>query len=53
MFLQILWEVTAGQMGKAPAVVTDTPGASKEEPTEEIDDKELEEMKNRLQSLRS
>lgn len=43
-------------MGRAPAVVTDTPGAStsKEEETEDVsDDKELEEMKNRLQSLRS
>lgn len=54
--MQILWEVTAGQMGRAPDVVTDTPGASstKEEEVEEVsDDKELEEMKNRLQSLRS
>ena len=51
-----MWEVTAGQMGRAPDVVTDTPGAStsKEEETEKpSDDKELEEMKNRLQSLRS
>ena len=43
-------------MGRAPAVVTDTIGAStsKEEETEkDIDEKELEEMKNRLQSLRS
>ncbi|XP_014218195.1 charged multivesicular body protein 3 [Copidosoma floridanum] len=53
---KILWEVTAGQMGKAPDVVTETPGAStsKEDEVEEVsDDKELEEMKNRLQSLRS
>ncbi|OXU31898.1 hypothetical protein TSAR_003843 [Trichomalopsis sarcophagae] len=53
---KILWEVTAGQMGSAPDVVTDTPGAStsKDEEVEEVnDDKELEEMKNRLQSLRS
>ena len=43
-------------MGRAPDVVTDTPGAStsKDEEVEEADnDKELEEMKNRLQSLRS
>lgn len=54
---KILWEVTAGQLGTAPAVVTETPGSvvpstsTEEEPQE--DDKELEEMKNRLQSLRS
>ncbi|XP_012222828.1 charged multivesicular body protein 3 [Linepithema humile] len=54
---KILWEVTAGQLGTAPAVVTETPGSvvpstsTEEEPEE--DDKELEEMKNRLQSLRS
>lgn len=52
---KILWEVTAGQMGRAPDVVTETPGAStsKAEETPEIDDRELEEMKTRLQSLRS
>ncbi|KAL0102207.1 hypothetical protein PUN28_018627 [Cardiocondyla obscurior] len=52
---KILWEVTAGQLGTAPAVVTENPGmpsTSQEEETED-DDKELEEMKNRLQSLRS
>lgn len=44
-------------MGRAPAVVTDTIGAStskeEEEADKDIDEKELEEMKNRLQSLRS
>lgn len=54
---KILWEVTAGQLGTAPAVVTETPGVathtSVEEEGEEVDDKELEEMKMRLQSLRS
>lgn len=55
---KILWEVTAGQLGTAPAVVTETPGSivastSAEEESEEVDDKELEEMKMRLQSLRS
>lgn len=49
--------MTAGQLGTAPAVVTENPGsiaasASAEEEVED-DDKELEEMKNRLQSLRS
>lgn len=53
-----MWEVTAGQLGRAPDVETETPGAStskeEEEEAEEVnDDKELEEMKNRLQSLRS
>lgn len=56
-FFKVLWELTAGQLGTAPAVVTETPGAStsKEEEEEEPaeDDTELEEMKNRLQSLRS
>lgn len=55
---KILWEVTAGQLGTAPAVVTETPGSvvastSVDEEGEEVDDKELEEMKMRLQSLRS
>ncbi|XP_012281521.1 charged multivesicular body protein 3 [Orussus abietinus] len=54
---KILWELTAGQLGTAPAVVTEVPGSvastSKEEEVEEVDDKELEEMKSRLQSLRS
>ncbi|XP_060824338.1 charged multivesicular body protein 3 [Bombus pascuorum] len=55
---KILWEVTAGQLGTAPAVVTEAPGSvaastSAEEETEKVDDKELEEMKMRLQSLRS
>lgn len=43
-------------MGSAPDVVTETPGAStsKDEEVKDISvDKELEEMKNRLQSLRS
>ena len=55
---KILWEVTAGQLGTAPAVVTETPGSvvastSTEEEGVEPDAKELEEMKMRLQSLRS
>ncbi|KAK0084610.1 hypothetical protein PV325_006718 [Microctonus aethiopoides] len=52
---KILWELTAGQIGTAPAIVMETPGAStsKEEEPEEADDKELEDMRNRLQSLRS
>ncbi|KOC63627.1 Charged multivesicular body protein 3 [Habropoda laboriosa] len=58
---KILCEVTADKLGVAPAVVTDTPGSvvastsveEEEEGGEEVDDKELEEMKMRLQSLRS
>ncbi|XP_043268526.1 charged multivesicular body protein 3 [Venturia canescens] len=54
---KVLWELTAGQLGTAPAVVTETPGAvastSNKEEFEEADDTELEEMKSRLQSLRS
>lgn len=56
LFQQILWEVTAGQLGTAPAVVTENPGsiAASTSAEEEVeDDKELEEMKSRLQSLRS
>ncbi|XP_076630442.1 vacuolar protein sorting 24 [Colletes latitarsis] len=53
---KILWEVTAGQLGTAPAVVTETPGSvvasTSMEEGEQVDDKELEEMKMRLQSLR-
>lgn len=49
--------MTAGQLGTAPAVVTENPesiatSTAAEEETED-NDKELEEMKNRLQSLRS
>ncbi|XP_075228314.1 charged multivesicular body protein 3-like [Lycorma delicatula] len=56
--LQVLWELTSGALGRAPAAVTDNlpPGASREEaaPVEEIEDeKELEEMQSRLQALRS
>jgi len=42
-------------LGTAPAVVTENPGIPSTSAEEEVedDDKELEEMKNRLQSLRS
>ena len=42
-------------MGRAPEVVTEAPGAStsKEEEPPEVSDRELEDMKTRLQSLRS
>lgn len=51
---KILWELTAGQLGTAPAVVMETPGSLSTKNTEpEADDTELEDMRNRLQSLRS
>ncbi|CAH0395532.1 unnamed protein product [Bemisia tabaci] len=53
---KILWELTEGQLGQAPAAVTDTPqsvpGTSKAEESTVDDEKELEEMQNRLQALR-
>lgn len=54
-FLKILWELTAGQLGTAPAAVSETPGdlSMQEEEPQEVDDSELEAMRNRLQSLRS
>nr|CAG4643531.1 EOG090X0EF4 [Ilyocryptus agilis] len=49
---KVLWEITAGQLGKAPAAVTDTlpirPQAAAEE-----DSEDLEEMQSRLQALKS
>jgi len=57
---KILWEVTAGTLGKAPSAVTETPGASGvtttvKEPAEELDEdpEELKEMQSRLEALRS
>lgn len=55
MILQVLWEITQGTLGKAPAAVTETPGASAvvAEPTVEEDPEELMEMQSRLEALRS
>jgi len=53
---QVLWEVTQGQLGKVPAMVTDTLPAAKEAEgaASAVDDPdELEEMQSRLQALRS
>nr|CAG4638765.1 EOG090X0EF4 [Cyclestheria hislopi] len=49
---KVLWELTAGQLGKAPAAVTDTLPVMENEasPPEEED---LEEMQSRLQALKS
>ncbi|XP_046441517.1 charged multivesicular body protein 3-like isoform X1 [Daphnia pulex] len=47
---KVLWEITAGQLGKAPAAVTD----SLPVPESVADDEEdLEEMQSRLQALKS
>uniref|UniRef100_A0A1B6F0T6 EOG090X0EF4 n=2 Tax=Proconiini TaxID=565685 RepID=A0A1B6F0T6_9HEMI len=53
---KVLWELTAGALGQAPAVVSDSlPAASVTESTSaEVEDpEELEEMQSRLQKLRS
>ncbi|CAH1396188.1 unnamed protein product [Nezara viridula] len=52
---KVLWEITQGTLGKAPAAVTETPGASAvvAEPTVEEDPEELMEMQSRLEALRS
>jgi hypothetical protein len=56
--IQVLWELTAGQLGQAPAAVTDTlPAAGISEAAgtsaglEDVE--ELEDMQSRLQALRS
>lgn len=51
---KVLWELTQGTLGKAPAAVTETPGTSTviDEPVEE-DPEELREMQSRLEALRS
>lgn len=58
---KILWEVTAGAMGKTPAMVNDAlPSAEgatalplKPEEEEEEPEEDLEEMRSRLEALRS
>lgn len=56
---KVLWELTAGALGKVPAVVTDTPSSSKQKQEEAVgdleedDQDELEDMKSRLEALRS
>nr|CAG4645151.1 EOG090X0EF4 [Leptodora kindtii] len=51
---KVLWEITAGQLGKAPAALTDTlpEQAAAYIPPEEEED-ELEDMQSRLQALKS
>ncbi|CAI6369252.1 unnamed protein product [Macrosiphum euphorbiae] len=51
---KVLWEITAGALGQAPMAVTETPGGSVLQETEAVEeDDDLEEMKNRLQALKS
>jgi len=54
----VLWELTAGQLGQAPAAVTDSlppTGVSEAAGTSAAmeDEEELEAMQSRLQALRS
>lgn len=51
---KVLWEITAGQLGKAPAAVTDSLPVRPEASVEvEDDEEELEAMQSRLQALKS
>lgn len=55
---KVLWELTAGQLGQAPAAVTDSLPASGVSETAGAsavveDEEELEDMQSRLQALRS
>jgi len=54
----VLWELTAGQLGQAPAAVTDSlpaTGVSEAAGASAVmeDEEELEDMQSRLQALRS
>lgn len=51
---KVLWEITAGQLGKAPAAVTDSlPLRPEAAAAVEDDEEDLEEMQSRLQALKS
>ncbi|KAJ8866061.1 hypothetical protein PR048_033585 [Dryococelus australis] len=58
---KVLWELTAGALGRAPAAVTDSlppqaagaKAASTSTPVAHEDEEELEEMQSRLEALRS
>ncbi|KAK4311701.1 hypothetical protein Pmani_016833 [Petrolisthes manimaculis] len=58
---KVLWELTAGHLGEAPAMVNDAVGEAEGEgaaalPVEEEEDQpeeDMEEMRNRLEALRS
>lgn len=54
----MLWELTAGQLGQAPAAITDSlpaAGVSEAAGASSVleDEEELEDMQSRLQALRS
>ncbi|XP_028178067.1 charged multivesicular body protein 3 isoform X2 [Ostrinia furnacalis] len=52
---KVLWELTQGKLGEAPAPPTavGAPSTSKEEEVPEPDESELDEMQSRLEALRS
>lgn len=52
---KVLWEITAGKIGEAPAPPVTEAGGSQPVPAQaaESDEEELEEMQNRLSALRS
>lgn len=51
--MQVLWEITAGQLGKAPAAVTDSLPVPESVGSTADDEEDLEEMQSRLQALKS
>jgi charged multivesicular body protein 3 len=51
---KVLWELTDGKLGEAPAVPMSTPNEPAASTVQDEDDEEeLEDMKNRLEALRS
>lgn len=53
---KVLWELTDGKLGEAPAVPSLEPASSEPASTSKVDEDEeedLEDMKNRLEALRS
>jgi len=50
---KVLWEITAGQLGQAPAMVTDTLPVPEPVSAEADDEDDFEEMQSRLQALKS
>ena len=51
--IQVLWEITAGQLGQAPAAVTDSLPVPESAGATADDEEDLEEMQSRLQALKS
>nr|SVE86412.1 EOG090X0EF4 [Daphnia similis]SVE87040.1 EOG090X0EF4 [Daphnia similis]SVE87663.1 EOG090X0EF4 [Daphnia similis]SVE88294.1 EOG090X0EF4 [Daphnia similis] len=50
---KVLWEITTGQLGKAPAAVTDSLPVPEAVASTADDEEDLEEMQSRLQALKS